>query len=213
MPRGEINHDSEYNMLYFLKDPSNICSITGLLCSFSGIYFSVTGKFYYALIGLMWSVIFDWADGIIARNLKNRTDYHRAVGTQMDSLIDIVSFGILPAVILLSFGKFKPAFFPGAFLIVAGGVVRLSYFNVFGMIDKNTYKGLALDNNAIILSFIFIFERFLSHQTFSAILYTVMLILLVFNLAPIRTRKFGAGWLYVLIPYTVIMTVYYAYIQ
>ncbi|HPU64081.1 MAG TPA: CDP-alcohol phosphatidyltransferase family protein [Mobilitalea sp.] len=213
MLRREIKHNSGYSMLYFMKDPSNICSITGLLSSFLGIYFSITGKYYYALIGLLWAVIFDWADGIIARKLKNRTDYHRAVGTQLDSLIDIVSFGILPAVILLSFGKFKPAFLPGAFLIVAGGAVRLSYFNVFGMIDKNTYKGLALDNNAIILSFIFIFDRFLSRKVFSAVLYAVMLILLAFNLAPIRTRKLGAGWLYILIPYTVIMSVYYASIQ
>ncbi len=127
-------------MLYFLKDPPNICTLAGLLCSSIGIYFSVTGKYNYALIGVLWSVLFDWADGMIARSLPNRSDYHRAIGMQLDTLIDIISFSVFPAVFLASYGKFKPFFLPGAFLIMCGGAVRLSYFNVFGMIDKNTYR-------------------------------------------------------------------------
>lgn len=213
MSRREINNSSEYTMLCFLKDPSNICSLAGLLSSFTGIYFSVTGKHLYALIGVLWSVLFDWADGIIARKLKNRTDYHKAVGAQLDSLIDIASFSVFPAIFLLSYGKFSPVFLPGAFLIVGGGALRLSYFNVFGMIDKDTYKGLALDNNIIILSFLFIFERYFPHQVFSIIIYAVMVLLLIFNLAPIRTRKFGTKWFYILVAYTVIMSVYFACLQ
>lgn len=210
--REEIN-SSEYSMLYFLKDPSNICSLTGLLSSLIGIYFSIIGKYYYALIGVLWSVFFDSADGMIARSIKNRTDYHRAIGMQLDTLVDIVSFSIFPAIFLASYGKFNPYILPGAFLIVAGGAVRLSYFNVFGMIDKNTYRGLALDNNVIILSFIFIFERFFPHQLFCVFIYVVMVLLLVLNLAPIRTYKFGGKWLYVLIAYNVIMSTYFAFLQ
>ena len=213
MHKKEDNQASEYTMLYFLKDPPNICSLAGLLSSLIGIYFSITGKYYYALTGVLWAVIFDWTDGIIARRLKNRTDYHRAVGVQLDSLIDIVSFSIFPAIFLLSYGGFNPVFLPGAFLILAGGALRLSYFNVFGMIDENTYKGLALDNNVIILSFIFAFERFFTHEVFSVIIYVLLTVLLVFNLAPIRTCKFGSGWLYVLIAYTVTMSVHYACLQ
>lgn len=213
MIRRELKHSSENSMVYFLKDPPNICSLAGLLSSFIGIYFSITGKYHYALIGVLWSVVFDWADGMIARSLKNRTDDHRAIGAQLDSLIDIVSFSIFPAVFLLSYGKFNPAFLPGAFLVVGGGAVRLSYFNVFGMIDNDTYRGLALDNNVIILSFLFIFERFFSYQMFSIFIYAVMVLLLVLNLVPIRTYKFGGKWFYILGAYTVIMSIYYAWFQ
>ena len=213
MIQREDKQSSEYSMLYFLKDPPNICSLTGLLCSLIGIYFAIIGEYYYALIGVLWAVLFDWADGMIARNIKNRTDYHRAIGAQMDTLIDIVSFCVFPAVFLLSYGKFSPYFLPGAFLIVGGGAVRLSYFNVFGMIDKDTYRGLALDNNVIILSFMFLFERFFSHQMFSVLIYVVMLLLLVLNLAPIRTHKFGGKWFYALIAYIGIMSVYYVWLQ
>jgi CDP-diacylglycerol--serine O-phosphatidyltransferase len=204
------SNGSEHTMLYFLKDLPNICSLTGLLSSFMGIYFAIIGKFNFALIGVLWSVLFDWADGIIARNLNNRTENHRAVGAQLDSLIDIVSFSVFPAVFLLSYGKFSPLFVPGAFLIVGVGAVRLSYFNIFGMINKNTYYGLALDNNVIILSFIFIFERFFSYRLFSILIYVVLALLLILNLAPIRTYKFDEKWFYVLIAYTAIMSFIYA---
>jgi CDP-diacylglycerol--serine O-phosphatidyltransferase len=110
---------------------------------------------------------------------------------------------------LLSYGEFSPFFLPGAFLITAGDAVRLSYFNVFGMIDKKTYRGLALDYNIIILSFIFTFERFFPCRAFSVFIYAIMLLLLIFNLAPVRTYKFGTGWFYILVAYTVIMSIYY----
>jgi CDP-diacylglycerol--serine O-phosphatidyltransferase len=158
-------------------------------------------------------VLFDWADGIIARNLKHRTEYHRAIGAQLDSLIDIVSFSIFPAIFLISYGNFDPLFLPGSFLIAGGGALRLSYFNVFGMIDNETYRGLALDNNIIILSFLFLFERLFSHQAFSIFLYAVLVLLLALNLAPIRTYKFGGKWFYVLIAYTGVLSGYYAWLQ
>jgi CDP-diacylglycerol--serine O-phosphatidyltransferase len=212
MTRNESGHGSKYTMLSVIKDLPNVCSLIGLLCSFTGVYFAVTGKFKYALTGVLWSVLFDWADGLVARGIKGRTDFHRAVGPQLDSLIDIVSFSVFPAVFLLSYGKFRPVFLPGAFLIVCTGAIRLSYFNVYGMIDKNTYNGLALDNNLIILSFLFLFEGLFSYVFFSALIYAVLVLLLIFNLAPIRTYKFGGKWFYVLAAYTVLMTACYIWL-
>ncbi|MDA3850564.1 MAG: CDP-alcohol phosphatidyltransferase family protein [Spirochaetaceae bacterium] len=196
-------------MISFVKDLPNICSLAGLLSALLGIYFSILGDFSYAMIGILWAVLFDWADGIIARKMKGRTDSQRAFGPQLDSLIDIVSFGVFPAVFLLSYGSFNPWFLPGAFLILAASVIRLSYFNVFGMVDGKTYKGLALDNNVIILAFFFLFEGYFNHRVFSVILYALLMVLLVFNLASIKTPKFIGKWFYILIAYTVIMTVLY----
>ena len=200
------------SMFYFFKDLPNICSLTGLICALLGIYFAISGNFYFALIGVLWAVLFDWADGIIARKIKGRTDNQRAFGAQLDSLIDIVSFGVFPAIFLLSYGQFNPWFLPGAFLILAVSAIRLSYFNIFGMIDKKTYKGLALDNNVIILATLFLLEGFFAHTLFSIILYVVMMIMPVFNLASIRTYKFAGKWFYVLIVYTVVMTAIYGWL-
>jgi len=196
-------------MLYFAKDLSNICSLAGLLCAVLGIYYAILGIFPFAIIGVLWAVLFDWADGIIARQIKGRTDHHRAIGGQLDSLIDIVSFGVFPAIFLLSYGKFSLWFLPGAFLIVAVSAIRLSYFNVFGLIDDKTYIGLALDNNIIIFAFVFLFEGFINHKVFSIIIYVLLMILLAFNLAPVKTPKFSGKWFYVLIAYTLVLTVIY----
>jgi len=200
------------SMLSFTWDLPNICSLAGLLCAVLGIYYAILGNFPVAIIGILWAVLFDWADGLIAQQITGRTDHHRAFGSQLDSLIDIVSFGVFPAIFLLSFGKFSPWFLPGAFLIVATSVIRLSYFNIFGLIDDKTYMGLALDNNIIILAFVFLFEGFINHTVFSIILYALLMVFPVFNLAPVRTPKFAGKWFYVLTVYTLVLTVIYGWI-
>ena len=209
------SHDQQSHqtgMLAFARDLPNICSLAGLLSAILGIYYAVLGNFPVAIIGMIWSVFFDWYDGIIARRMKGRTDEYRAFGGQLDSLIDIVSFGILPAVFLLSYGEFSPWFLPGAFVIVATSAIRLSYFNVFGLIDDSTYMGLALDNNVIILSFVFLFEVFFSQTVFSAIMYSMCMVMAAFNLAPVRTPKFTGKWFYVFTVYAFGVTVIYGWI-
>jgi phosphatidylserine synthase len=200
-------------MLSFTRDLPNICSLAGLLCAVLGIYYAILGNFPAAIIGVLWAVLFDWADGIIARKTKGRTSHHRAFGGQLDSLIDIVSFGVFPAIFLLSYGKFSPWFLPGAFLIVAVSSIRLSYFNIIGLIDDKTYMGLALDNNVIILAFVFLFESLINHTVFSIILYALLMVFLVLNLSPIRTHKFAGKWFYVLMVYTLALTVFNGWIM
>jgi len=202
----DIRASADPSMYSFVKDLPNVCSLLGLLSALAGIYFAFTGNFRLAFVGILWAVLFDWADGIIARKIPGRTDYQKSFGAQLDSLIDIISFGAFPAIFLLSYGNFNPWFLPGAFILLAVGAIRLSYFNVFGMIDKKTYRGLALDNNVIILSLIFLFEGLFSRTAFTVILYAVMMIMPVFNLSSIPTYKFGGKWFYVLIAFVAMMT-------
>ena len=209
MTNPEPQQPHQPTMLSFARDLPNICSLAGLFCAVLGIYYAILGNFPVAIIGVLWAVLFDWADGIVARQMTGRTDHHRAFGGQLDSLIDIVSFGVFPAIFLLSYGKFSLWFLPGAFLIVAASALRLSYFNIFGLVDDKTYMGLALDNNVIILAFVFLFEGFISHTIFSIILYALLMALLVLNIALIRTPKFAGKWLYALIVYTMLLTVIY----
>lgn len=197
---------AEPSMCFFVKDLPNICSLIGLLCAITGIYFAFTSSFRLALVCILWAVLFDWADGIIARKISGRTEYQKSFGAQLDSLIDIISFGAFPAIFLLSYGEFNPWFLPGAFILLAVSAVRLSYFNIFGMIDKKTYRGLALDNNVIILSVLFLLEVFFSHTTFKFIIYTALMIMPFFNLSSIPTYKFAGKWFYVLIAFVIAMT-------
>lgn len=205
------NQINQPTILSFVKDLPNICSLAGLLSALLGIYFAILANFPAAIIGLIWAILFDWSDGIIARKMKGRTGEDRAFGGQLDSLIDIVSFGVLPAVLLLSYGGFSPWFLPGAFMIVAASAIRLSYFNLFGLNGDSTYIGLAVDNNGIIISFIFLFESFFSGTSFSLILYATCITVAALNVAPLRTPKLAGNWFYVLITYTLFLTLFYGW--
>jgi len=198
-------------ILSFVRDIPNICSLAGLLCAVLGIYYATLGNFSAALIGLLWATLFDWGDGIIARRMKGRSDKSRAFGGQLDSLIDIVSFGVLPAIILLSYGEFSPWFLPGAFLIVAACAIRLSYFNVFGLNDDSSYMGMAVDNNGIILAFVFLFDSVFSQAIFSVIIYMIVITITALNVAPIRTPKLTGRWIYILTAYVLGLTTIYGW--
>ncbi len=198
-------------ILSFAKDLPNLCSLAGLLSAVLAIYFAILGVFPAAMIGLIWAVFFDWSDGIIARRMNARTETQRIFGGQLDSLIDIVSFGVCPAVVLLSYGDYSPWFVPGAFCIVAAGVLRLSYFNVFGLVGESTYQGLALDNNSIILALLFVFDGLLSSSVFAILLYIVLLALAILNVAPIRTPKLSGAWYYGITACTLSLTLIYGW--
>jgi CDP-diacylglycerol--serine O-phosphatidyltransferase len=200
------------SIISFAKDLANLCSLAGLLSAVLAIYFAIVGNFPAAMIGLAWAVFFDWSDGNIARRMKSRTDEQRKFGGQLDSLIDIVSFGVCPAVVLLSYGDFSPWFIPGAFIITAAGVLRLSYFNVFGLAGKSSFQGLAIDNNGIFLVLIFVINSFVSASGFTVLLYITIVALAVLNVAPIRTPKLSSGgWYYAIVLYTLVITLLFGW--
>lgn len=206
-----MTDNKQISVFGFIKDLPNICSLLGLLSAVVGIYFAILGNFQAAMIGVLWAVLFDWFDGIIARNMKVRTKVQGEFGAQLDSMIDIVSFGILPAIILLSYADYNIWFLPGAFVIIAASAIRLTYFNVYGLIDSKTYKGFPLDNNVLLLALVFAFESFFIPSTFSIIIYALMMLLSAFNLSSIATPKFGGKWVYALVAYVLVMTIVFGW--
>jgi CDP-diacylglycerol--serine O-phosphatidyltransferase len=145
--------------------------------------------------------------------MKGRTKQQGVFGGQLDVLIDIVSYGVTPAILLLSYGKFEPVFLVGAFLMIAGAAIRLSYFSTFGLVGGKHYTGLALDNNSIILVFIFLFEGVFSGGVFSIILYACCLGLTTLNVSEIKTPKLSGNPInvFILAAYTLGITVIYGW--
>lgn len=209
----EQPQQSQPTILSFVKDLPNICSLSGLACTVLAIYFSIIGIYYAAMIGMVWAVAFDWADGLVARKMKGRTGNDRAFGGQLDVVIDIVSYGVTPAILLMSYGKFEPIFLIGAFFILAASAIRLSYFSTFGLAGGTKYTGLALDNNSLILVFVFLFESVLSQGLFSALFYVTALALAALNVSEIKTPKLSGNPInvYILAIYTLSITGFYAW--
>lgn len=197
----------------YIKDLSNICSLAGLFCTLLAIYFSITGVFYAAMIGMVWAVAFDWADGLVARKMKGRTGNDRMLGGQLDLVIDIVSYGVTPAILLLSYAELNPLLLPIAFIMLAASAIRLSYFSTYGLSDKAKYTGLALDNNNLILVAIFLFESVLPSAVFSAVFYISALSLAILNVSQIKTPKLSGNPrnVYILAFYTLCITGVYTW--
>ncbi len=173
----------------YILDLPNICSLLGLACTTFAIYFCVTGVYDAAMIGMIWAVAFDWADGLIARRMKGRTGSDRNFGGQLDLVIDIVSYGVTPAVLVLSYARFEPLFVLPAFILLSAAAIRLSYFSTFGLSDGSKYTGLALDNNNLVLVFIFLFDGLFPYEIFLTILSCSALGLAVLNISQIKTPK------------------------
>ena len=200
-------------ILSFVKDLPNVCSLLGLACTLLSIYFSINGVYYAAMIGMVWAVAFDWADGLIARSIKGRTKKQQFFGGQLDVLIDIVSYGVTPAILLMSFGGFEPIYLIGAFIMLAASAIRLSYFSTYGLSNSAKYTGLALDNNSLILVFIFLFESFTSHEQFTIVLYISGVTLAILNVSQIKTPKLSGNPInvYILAAYTIVITSIYSW--
>jgi phosphatidylserine synthase len=197
-PAPDFVHARRPSMLAFLNDPANLFTLGGLGCGVLGIYFAVRGVFSAAMIAMLWAVFFDWFDGPIARRTAGRTADLRTFGGQLDSLVDIVSSGVCPAVVLLSYGHFNAWFLPGAFALIAAGAVRLSYFNAFGPENDSTFLGLSIDNNSILVPLVFLLERFVSYNVFVVTLYATIAALAILNVAPFRIRKMQGPWYFVI---------------
>ncbi len=208
--------DNKMNNNYvisYIYDLPNICSLAGLGCTLLAIYFIILSNYPAAMIGMVWAVAFDWADGIVARSMKGRTGSDGKFGGQLDVLIDIVSYGVTPALLLLSYGKFEPAYLPGAFIMLAAGAIRLSYFSTFGLADGSKYTGLAIDNNSLAIVFIFLFESQFTTGDFSIILYISGLGLAALNVSQIKTPKLSGKRRNVILlaTYTLAITLIYGW--
>jgi CDP-diacylglycerol--serine O-phosphatidyltransferase len=200
-------------ILSYVKDLPNICSLAGLGCTLLAIYFLIIGIYPAAMIGMIWAVGFDWADGLIARKMKGRTGDDQKFGGQLDLLIDIVSYGVTPAILILSYADFSATFLPVVFITLVFGAIRLSYFSTFGLSGDAKYTGLAIDNNSIILVFIFMFSGYFDRPTFAIILAASGLCLAILNVSQIKTPKLSGNPVNVVILaiYTAAVTLFYGW--
>jgi CDP-diacylglycerol---serine O-phosphatidyltransferase len=185
----------------FILDPPNLCTLAGLAAATVGISSAVRGVYPAAMIALLWAVVFDWTDGIIARRMKARTAGQRSFGAQLDSFVDVVAFSVAPAVLLLSVGDLGAWFVPGAFAVLVAGVVRLSYFNVFGLLGGATYRGLTLDSDVLVLAALFVAQPIVPSASFAIVVYATLLALVILNLAPFEMPKLGGRWYWAIVAY------------
>ena len=125
----EINEETEKNSLLIgYYNYTVILTYIGMLVGFAGILFATKNNINYALLCLVISGFCDMFDGAIASTRK-RTKKEKRFGVQIDSLSDLICFGVLPAIIVnFKVNKKFTAGICGLYVLCA--LIRLAYFNV-----------------------------------------------------------------------------------
>jgi CDP-diacylglycerol--serine O-phosphatidyltransferase len=119
----------------------NLFTTSALFAGFYGIVAAINDRFEAAAIAILVAMVFDGMDGRIARMTNTQSDF----GAQYDSLSDMVSFGVAPALVMYewtlhSLGKLG---FVVSFMYAAGAALRLARFNTqVGVADKRYFQGL-----------------------------------------------------------------------
>ena len=116
-------------MFLGIYDYTVILTYISLGISVFGITRALEGDFKVAIFCLALSGLCDMFDGKIARTKKNRTDDEKNFGIQIDSLCDVVCFGIFPAMICYCLGVNTPAGIGALIFYSVASVIRLAYFN------------------------------------------------------------------------------------
>lgn len=138
----------------------------GFLSGLVGIINAFSGHSFLAIFCLMFSGLCDMFDGKVARTKERRSKDEKTFGMQIDSLSDLVCFGVLPASIAFSIGINRLYFLPIILFYPLAALIRLAYFNMLE-INRNSdspvkfYTGLPVTSSALIFPFIYIFRKFL----------------------------------------------------
>ena len=182
----------------------NIITLCNLLCGcFSIVASLVVGDFTLALIFIIASAVCDFFDGFTARLLKQYSD----IGVQLDSLADMVSFGVAPSAVMYAFACQAPTLFElndvvahiivyVPFIMAAFSALRLAKFNI-DETQHETFEGLPTPANALFCAS-FVYVAISSGKAVEvewiALISVVMAALLV---SPIRMFSFklkSFGW-------------------
>lgn len=129
-------------MLTQLKDPANLVTMAGLLLGSLAVRFALTGNIDVAVVCGLGALLADHADGVVARRLCHRPARAGDVGRAMDCMADIVSAGILPAVIVLQVSGADLVGSVAASVIVLASGLRLSYYSAFGLEGGREFVGV-----------------------------------------------------------------------
>ncbi len=153
------------NILKLIK-PADVITLINALLGFASIIMTVRGEFDTALVLVLVAVIADGSDGAVARYSG-----FGVLGANLDSLADVIAFGVAPALlsfVFLASTGYMAGVFSGLFL--ACGILRLARFNVAG--KKDGFEGIPITAGGLIVALFLLIKELVPYfdYTFAALL-------------------------------------------
>jgi CDP-diacylglycerol--serine O-phosphatidyltransferase len=167
----------------------SVFTLGNMFCGYLCIVYSIRGDFETAAPFIAFSVVLDMLDGRIAR-LTGSTS---AFGLEFDSLADVVSFGVAPAILTVSWGltPLGRLGWAAGFIFVTAGTIRLARFNIQASTDKRFFVGMPIPAAAAVpASTVYVYPEGL-HEVGAALpALALMIIPAVLMVSTIRFRSF-----------------------
>ncbi len=168
----------------------NLMTTCNLFAGFFAIIQALKGNFLWASYAIVIAAIFDQLDGRLARLTRSTSKF----GAEYDSICDVVSFGVAPALLLFqwSLEPFGRVGWVACFLYVACGALRLARFNVqVGVVEKSYFQGLPIPMAAgIVASSVLAFTDLEWDATGSRLILFMTILLAFVMVSTFRYRSF-----------------------
>lgn len=177
-------------------DYTVITSFLGVISAVIGMTEACNGHFLVAIICLAFSGMCDTLDGKIARTKKNRTEDEKAFGIQLDSLCDVVCFGVFPAIIAYNMGLNKPLGIAVLSMFLVCAVIRLAYFNVMeekrvvqNPQSKKVYHGVPITTVSVSLSLVYVVGLLIPNTAFLIVLHALFILQAILFIIDVKISK------------------------
>lgn len=164
-------------------DYTVVLTYLSLISAVFGMTQAIHGDYKTAIFCLAISGICDAFDGRIARTKKDRSEDEKTFGIQLDSICDVVCFGVFPALICYLLGVRGGLGLALVFFYCTCAVIRLSFFNVLEAKRQKeegggnkVYRGLPVTSIAIILPLTFWIQFVIPDMVFIVLLHLVLLV-------------------------------------
>jgi CDP-diacylglycerol--serine O-phosphatidyltransferase len=175
-------------LAYFLP---NTFTALNMACGFLSIIFALKGRFYFASVILLLGAIFDSVDGRVARMTGTQSSF----GEQFDSISDVISFGVAPAMsmYLKFFAGLGRLGAVASFLYLLCGALRLARFNAnIKKVSSDFFQGLPIPGAALALVGFILFSTIYNmgeYRNYIAVAYIVFFSLLMISNIPFASFK------------------------
>jgi CDP-diacylglycerol--serine O-phosphatidyltransferase len=196
---------------YFIisLNPADWLTLGSLLLSSLGLLLALHATLTLAISLMLLAMFVDMLDGLIARSMKLESEF----GRYLDSFCDVFTYLVLPLFILYQFGMQDTLSISALFIFFACGILRLSYFNIIGVIEDHGvayHLGLQVIWSHLLVVLAFPIWMWLG----KTVRYPLILILLVMSFFMIRSLQFPKPTRYTLQSVVIIsVTLIYFYLH
>lgn len=181
-------------------DYTVILTYLSLISGVLGMFFASQNKLTVAICCLLFSGFCDMFDGVVARSKKNRTADEKSFGIQLDSLCDVICFGVFPAVILFFSGVNSIGGIAILVLYVLCALIRLAFFNVLETKRQQAedgcakfYRGLPVTAAAVIFPLCHFAGMVVPGNVMAVLYYVLPFATAVLFIADFRIPKLDIG--------------------